>query len=298
MSIFPDAEAVRALARTLPRNTGVYLYFGGSELPLYIGKSVDLRGRFLAHARAPEDAAMMRQVRRVEYIETAGELGALLLEATLIKQRSPLFNQRLRRNRRLHSLRLAPLGDGALQLCIETVTDAQCGREAGWFGLFRSREAAFSYLRSQAKEHALCQGLLGLEAIGPRGCFGLQIRTCRGACVGQEPRAMHDQRLQEALQAMRVHSWPYPGAIHIVERSGDWVQKHAVHEWRYLHTDCSRRGRLGSDIRQSFDADIYRLLVRPVLGGASEIEQANGAQDPPDTAPARARAKFAGHRDP
>ncbi|MCH7345765.1 endonuclease [Pelomonas sp. CA6] len=268
-----DLPSARALARTLPRSTGVYLYFGDSALPLYIGKSVDLRARFLSHLRAPEEAALMRQVRRIEYIETAGELGALLLEASLIKQRMPLFNQRLRRTRRLHVLRLVPLEGGALQPRIETLADAPFGREAGCFGPFKSRHAAADHLRSQAKAHDLCLGLLGLEAIGSRGCFALQVGRCRGACVGREPRQVHDERLREALDAFRVHAWPYATAVRIVERAGDWVQSHEVHEWRYLHTDCSRRGRIGAGIQQSFDADIYRLLVRPLLGREFEIVQ-------------------------
>ncbi|MEY3765495.1 MAG: Excinuclease cho, partial [Pseudomonadota bacterium] len=81
----------------LPRTSGVYIFKGDGTLPLYIGKSVDLRSRVLAHLRAADEAEMMAQTRRVEFIETAGELGALLLEAQLIKQQSPLFNIRLRR---------------------------------------------------------------------------------------------------------------------------------------------------------------------------------------------------------
>lgn len=44
---------------------------------------------------------MCRQVARIEVQETAGELGALLLESELIKQLKPLHNKRLRRQRRL-----------------------------------------------------------------------------------------------------------------------------------------------------------------------------------------------------
>ncbi|MEJ2896244.1 endonuclease [Bordetella avium] len=276
LSSVADLQTVRALARTLPRSTGVYLYFGEATLPLYIGKSVDMRGRFLSHLRTPAEAAMMRQVRRVDCIETAGELGALLLEASLIKQRMPLFNQRLRRTRRLHVLRLASLACGGLQPRIEGLTGTPLECEAARFGLFKSRSAAVEHLRSLAQAHELCLGLLGIERMGSRGCFGLQLGRCRGACVGREPRQTHDQRLQEALDALRVHAWPYAGPIRIVERAGDWVQSHEVHDWRYLHTDCSRQGRIGAGIQQSFDADIYRLLVRPILEQQADIVQVAG----------------------
>lgn len=75
-------------------------------MPLYIGKSVNIRSRVMSHLRTPDEASMLRQSRRITWIETAGELGALLLEARLIKEQQPLFNKRLRRNRQLCSLQV------------------------------------------------------------------------------------------------------------------------------------------------------------------------------------------------
>src|SRR5574343_1353951 len=103
--IDPDSLAA------LPRTSGVYIFKGEGTLPLYIGKSVDIRSRVLAHLRAEDEAEMIAQSRRVDYIETAGEIGALLLEARLIKQLHPLFNVRLRRLRRLCSIRLVAQAD-------------------------------------------------------------------------------------------------------------------------------------------------------------------------------------------
>ena len=41
------------------------------------------------------------QVRDVDWIETSGELGALILEAKLIKERMPSMNIKLRRSKDL-----------------------------------------------------------------------------------------------------------------------------------------------------------------------------------------------------
>ena len=67
------------------RSSGVYIFRGEGTLPLYIGKSVDIRARVMSHLRAPDEAKMMAQTRQVDCIETAGEIGALLLEAQMIK---------------------------------------------------------------------------------------------------------------------------------------------------------------------------------------------------------------------
>src|SRR4029079_14409621 len=75
------------LADDLPEDPGDYRFFGtgddGRESLLYVGQANNLRERVLDHFRAgADDVKSMRlasQVRRVEWTETAGELGALLM---------------------------------------------------------------------------------------------------------------------------------------------------------------------------------------------------------------------------
>ena len=72
----------------VPEGPGVYLFYGENALPIYIGKSVSLRSRVMSHFssdhRSGKEAKLTQQVRRVEWLPTAGELGALLLEARLV----------------------------------------------------------------------------------------------------------------------------------------------------------------------------------------------------------------------
>ena len=65
----------------LPDTPGVYLFYGENELPLYVGKAKDLRKRVLSHFSADhssaKEMALSQQVKRIDWIETAGEIGAL-----------------------------------------------------------------------------------------------------------------------------------------------------------------------------------------------------------------------------
>jgi len=255
----------------LPRSTGVYLFRGEGALPLYIGKSVDIRSRVLAHLRAADEAEMIARSRRVDFIETAGEIGALLLEARLIKQLSPLFNIPLRRLRKLCSIRLAGQ-PGALNPEIVSGKDVSVAQARDLYGLFSSVRAAQGKLRELADQYRLCLGLLGLEKTGPRGCFGLQLKTCLGACVGREDRQAHDRRLLSALGDWQVHAWPFPGAVDLVEQQGDWVQRHRLRDWRYLGTWCSRTGQGVAHGPEDFDLDTYKILVKPVMVGSVRLE--------------------------
>jgi excinuclease Cho len=268
--IDPDSLAA------LPRSPGVYIFRGEGALPLYIGKSVDIRARVMSHLRARDEARMIAQTRRVDFIGTAGEIGALLQEARMIKEQRPLFNIRLRRSRTLCSILLRRTPAGVVPEFVDATTHA-LGSTPDLYGLFASRHAARMRLRELAHEHALCLALLGLEGYAGRGCFGLQIRRCRGACVGKESRSEHDERLSAALVEHQVHCWPYRGAVDIVEEAGGWVQRHRVHNWGYVGTWCSKSGGALPDAAMaSFDPDVYKILVKPIMLGSARLDVAGG----------------------
>jgi len=87
----------RAAVDAIPEAPGVYLFYGEAAPPLYIGESRSMRSRVLQHLCSP--AAWTRRVRRIEWQRTAGELGALLREASLVRELDPVFNRQLRRPR-------------------------------------------------------------------------------------------------------------------------------------------------------------------------------------------------------
>ena len=85
----------------LPESPGVYLFYGDNPLPIYIGKSINLRDRVAAHfpatGAAKPTCACRRRSGASKFEETAGELGALLREAKLVKTVLPAHNRALRR---------------------------------------------------------------------------------------------------------------------------------------------------------------------------------------------------------
>jgi excinuclease Cho len=256
-----------ASLEALPRSFGVYIFRGEGTLPLYIGKSVDIRSRVMSHLRAPDEARMIAQTRRIDFIETAGEMGALLLESRMIKAQNPLFNQRLRRLRTLCAIRLKPTDQGTEPEIVDSQS-VHFGATTGLYGLFSSTHAAKEKLKELAQQHRLCLSILGLEKTSKRGCFGLQIKTCLGACIGQEERARHDNRFLSALTDSQVEVWPFAGPIDVIETSGAWVQKHRINNWCYLGTQCSKAGNASpmSEFKPNdFDLDSYKILVKPVL---------------------------------
>jgi DNA polymerase III subunit epsilon len=80
-----------------PAGCGVYAFYGDADAPLYVGRSVRLRQRVRSHLsgerRSAKDTRLAQQIRRVEWRETGGELGALLTEAQWIAALRPLHNR-------------------------------------------------------------------------------------------------------------------------------------------------------------------------------------------------------------
>ena len=95
----------------LPEAPGVYLFYGLNALPLYIGKSTNLRERVGAHFssdyRSATDLRLSTELQRIEFEETAGEIGALLREAALVKSMLPAHNHALRRKAEVRRARAA-----------------------------------------------------------------------------------------------------------------------------------------------------------------------------------------------
>jgi excinuclease Cho len=74
------------------------------------------------------------------------------------------------------------------------------------------------------------------------------------------------------LLALRVNCWPHPGAVGLVEQDGDFTQVHVVRNWCYLGSAASIiEAKQLSTVAAGFDADGYKILVRPMLGGAVPV---------------------------
>ncbi|MEO8062921.1 MAG: exonuclease domain-containing protein [Pseudomonadota bacterium] len=259
------------LADDLPETSGVYRFYGMGEQGeslLYIGKANNLRERVLDHFRAgATDAKSLKlaaQVRRVDWTQTAGELGALLLEAREIRETQPEFN---RQSRGAGERLTWSFDDDAPQL---VALDAQVLRSGNAFGTYRSERDARRAFEGLAREHQWCFKLLGMES-GAGSCVGFQMGRCKGVCAGKESVALHLARVKLGLMPLRLKQWPYEGPMVLREGAGDRAQYHVIDAWQHLATfdgddaadhldDFGRSARRGS--AGGFDIDGYRILTR------------------------------------
>lgn len=268
-----------ALLDALPERHGVYLFYGDTDLPLYIGKANNLRQRVLSHFsadhRLAKEMSLSQQVKRVEWVETDGEMGALLKEAQLIKQWQPIHNRRLRRSNELCTWRLVPMSKGeeeGLQPELAWARDLDWGQQDQVYGLFGSQRDAVKTLREMAETAQLCLATLGLDKVpAGRPCFGYQLHTCSGVCIGRETLSAHSARLQTVLTDWKVKTWPFDGPV-MAREGNSW---HVLDAWCYLGSarNQSEVQMLLREGRPAFDKDTYKILVSwlPKLGSVISV---------------------------
>ena len=91
--------ALRERAARAPEGPGVYQFLDSRGVVLYVGKARNLRRRVLSYfsrEASGKTAAMLARARRLEFIVTATEVEALILENRLIKRHRPRYNITLR----------------------------------------------------------------------------------------------------------------------------------------------------------------------------------------------------------
>ncbi len=251
----------------LPESAGVYLFFGESDLPLYIGKSKNIKDRVLSHfaddMHSKTEMKLSQQVQRIEHRVTAGELGALFLESQLIKSMLPLYNKRLRNSRKMLILKRHTNEHGYETVTREPfISGDALGEIRDILGIFRSDKDAKEFLYMTAKDYSLCPKLLGLEKTST-ACFYHRLGYCPGACEQKEPSVRYNMRMTTAFTASKLMHWPFTGPVAIEEKSPDGITEYTVIDnWCYLGSiRIDQEGnRDESHTPLGFDLDTYKIL--------------------------------------
>lgn len=258
----------------VPAVPGVYRFYGENDVLLYVGKSTNIAQRVASHFSGDHNSGkgirLSESMRRLEWTETAGELGALLLELKQIKTLQPMYNRRSRPAKTLWSIELTENDRGYLQARL--VRQIEPHRLGDYYGLFRSKRDAQRALTGIASKNELCNKLLDLEPADQSGpCFQRTLGRCKGACEGIEDVTRYNLRVQIAFHSLRLKTWPWPGPVGVMEHNPDtgrtdiliiynWMHVATLHSEEAL-TDLSLRG-----TAITFDMDSYKLVVKALSG--------------------------------
>ena len=169
---------------SFPRSPGVYLMRDLAQKIIYVGKANDLKSRvtsyFTGKDTRPMAPFLMARVHNIEFINTATEKEALILENNLIKRHHPRYNVNLRDDKTYYHLSLDPSEKfPRLQLVRKRLNDA-----ALYFGPYPSGLAAKETLRFVQQVFPLRSCRNRDFKLRPRPCLEYQIGRCLAPCKG------------------------------------------------------------------------------------------------------------------
>jgi excinuclease ABC subunit C len=207
----PGAAAAERV-RSFPQTPGVYLMKDAAGRVIYVGKAKNLRSRagsyFLkAAALDPRTAALVREIRDVDYLEAESEIDALLLEARLIKDIQPKYNRELRDDKTFPYLEITTREDFPRV----RFTREPKSRGTKLYGPFASPRGLRGAIQVLQKIFKFRTCSLDIDADDPRWqwfrpCLLASIHQCTAPCnlrISKEEyrRAIH--RLQRFLEGKR-----------------------------------------------------------------------------------------------
>ncbi len=254
--------------KNLPYGPGVYIFYGPEDEVLYVGKSKSLRNRVLSHFSndhtSTKEMNLCQQTKRIETRETAGELGALLLESQLVKDLSPLYNRQLRKATLLVVARKIEIG-GYNSVVLERTDEISLSDYRNVMGVFRSIAQGKEFISTICDELGLCPKILGIQK-GNGACFSHQLRKCKGACVGKDAPEDFNKRFNKAFARRRIKSWTYDTPISIEEKGDEGSQTFILDNWCLVAEHKTEDGENHPVAHTPvFDYDRYKIFVKYIF---------------------------------
>jgi len=169
--------------RLLPRRPGVYIMRDATGRILYIGKAKLLPARVRSYFRgeAPDERLRMlrERIRDFDYVVTASEAEALVLEANLVKAHAPKFNVELKDDKKYPFLRV----DVTHEFPRLEVTRTVRADGARYYGPYTRVKDMRHMLRSLRRLFPLRSCSDRRLARGGRECLFFFIDMCRAPCT-------------------------------------------------------------------------------------------------------------------
>ena len=197
-SVQRGTEVIKRFWSTLPNGPGVYRMLDVKGDVLYVGKAKSLKNRVGSYARGQAHsnriARMIADTSSMEFVTTATETEALLLEANLIKQLRPRYNVLMRDDKSLPYILLTADHDAP-----QIVKHRGARKRKGdYYGPFASVWAVNRTINALQRAFLLRSCNDSFFENRTRPCLLFQIKRCSGPCTQEISRAEYAGLVDEA----------------------------------------------------------------------------------------------------
>src|SRR3989440_12221790 len=190
--------AILRHAKLAPSSPGVYRMIDGNGEVLYVGKAKNIRKRIASYARPtgyePRIERMIAATAALEFVSTATETEALLLEANLIKRLRPRFNVLLRDDKSFPYI-LITADHWAPQILKHRGARTRAGN---YYGPFASVWAVNRTITALQRAFLLRSCSDSFFESRTRPCLLHQIKRCSAPCTREIEFAEYAELVREA----------------------------------------------------------------------------------------------------
>ena len=199
-------DAIRRRLQAVPDTPGVYLFRDGKTQVIYVGKALRLRDRLRqyftpGYAETARVAELVRRAVDFDFITTANEVEALVLENSLIKNYRPRFNIRLKDDKNYLYLKLPVTEEFPRVHYSRRVQNDG----ALYFGPYTSAQSLRSTVKSirQLLPFRTCSDEIFKQG---KVCLDFHIKRCPGPCERRISSEDYKARIDEVAMFMEGRS--------------------------------------------------------------------------------------------
>jgi excinuclease ABC subunit C len=254
-----------------PAAPGVYRMIDAKGEVLYVGKAKNIRKRLASYARPTGyDARIARMISAtvtLEFVTTATETEALLLEANLIKRLRPRFNVLLRDDKSFPYI-LITSDHWAPQILKHRGARSRPGR---YYGPFASAGAVNRTINALQRAFLLRSCTDSFFEARTRPCLLYQIKRCSAPCTGEIDFAGYSELVREAHEFLSGRSqWVQKELAKAMDKASEALDfEHAAVYRDRLSALSAIQSHQGINPRSIEEADVFALHQ---AGGYSCVE--------------------------
>jgi excinuclease ABC subunit C len=177
--------AWRPRAGAIPETPGVYVFRDRDDRVIYVGKAKSLRSRIPSYFAPvhPRTRSMVAEAASLDWIVTGGEVEALQLEVTLIKEHRPRFNVRYRDDKSYPYLAVT-LDEEVPRAMVLRGRKRKGVRYYGPYAHAYAIRETLDLLLRVFPIRSCTQGVFDRARRAGRPCLLYDIDRCSGPCVG------------------------------------------------------------------------------------------------------------------
>ena len=184
----------------VPLEPGVYLHRDAGGKVLYVGKSASLRDRLRSYFGSkknldPKSVELVSRIDDFEYIVTASEQEALLLENSLIKEHKPKYNIRLKDDKTYPYIKV-DLAEDFPRIYVTRRTANDGARYFGPFASAGSVRKTLDLLKRLFPYRSCTKTITGNDS---RPCLEYHIKRCVAPCTGYASRNDYSEVIAQVV---------------------------------------------------------------------------------------------------